>query len=146
MNKDSTERPKSHLKAIVVLGIISALTPFSIDMYLPALPEMTISFGTSTFFTQLTLTIFMLGLAIGQLIAGPISDAIGERGQPPQQSGLIDHGDDLCDGGLEAWIGRIKFSVRNQDNARDGFHLVGFHVDQASVEIGLGMRRERYLA
>jgi DHA1 family bicyclomycin/chloramphenicol resistance-like MFS transporter len=63
-----------------VLGALSAFGPLSIDMYLPALPEMADDLGAAPSLVQLTLTACLLGLAAGQLLGGPISDARGRRG------------------------------------------------------------------
>ncbi len=56
-----------------------ALGPLTIDMYLPALPEITEDLGTTSAIVQLTLTGTLLGLALGQLVIGPLSDALGRR-------------------------------------------------------------------
>jgi DHA1 family bicyclomycin/chloramphenicol resistance-like MFS transporter len=64
---------------VVVLGALSAFGPLSIDMYLPALPEMGDDLGAAPSLVQLTLTACLLGLAAGQLLGGPISDARGRR-------------------------------------------------------------------
>lgn len=62
-----------------VLGILSAFGPFSLDMYLPALPSLATELQTSASYAQLSLTACMIGLAVGQLFAGPISDVRGRR-------------------------------------------------------------------
>lgn len=64
---------------MILLGSIIAIGPMSIDLYLPAFPELTRSFDVSESMVQLTLTGFLVGLAIGQLIVGPLSDAVGRR-------------------------------------------------------------------
>lgn len=64
---------------ILFLGALTALTPLSIDMYLPALPLMPSVFHTSPSTIQLTLSMTVLGIAIGQLFGGPISDIIGRK-------------------------------------------------------------------
>lgn len=64
---------------IVYLGILSAFGPFVIDMYLPALPEMTRVFDCDAMQMQLGLTFCMVGLAAGQLLFGPASDNYGRR-------------------------------------------------------------------
>ena len=64
---------------IVFLGLLSAFGPFVIDMYLPALPEMTEVFGCDAAGVQLGLTFCMAGLAAGQLLFGPASDMYGRR-------------------------------------------------------------------
>lgn len=67
------------LKMAAVLGFLTALAPLSIDMYLPALPKISNDYHSSTSFTQLSLTMCLIGLALGQLLAGPLSDARGRR-------------------------------------------------------------------
>ncbi|MDD3114896.1 MAG: MFS transporter, partial [Anaerovibrio sp.] len=64
---------------IIYLGILAAMAPLATDMYLPALPELQADFGSSTSMTQLTLTMTMLGMAVGQIFAGPISDLRGRK-------------------------------------------------------------------
>ncbi|HXH98515.1 MAG TPA: multidrug effflux MFS transporter, partial [Gaiellaceae bacterium] len=70
----------------MLLGVLSAFGPLSIDLYLPGLPKLTSDFGTSASAGQLTLTACVLGLAFGQLVAGPLSDRFGRR--PPLLAGL----------------------------------------------------------
>lgn len=64
---------------IMLLALLTALGPLSIDMYLPALPQMAQDFGVSTAMVANTLPAYFLGLAIGQLVYGPISDRIGRK-------------------------------------------------------------------
>ncbi|MPQ96954.1 Bcr/CflA family efflux MFS transporter [Modestobacter sp. I12A-02628] len=64
----------------LVLGAFVALGPLTIDMYLPALPALRDDLGTTSATVQLTLTGTLLGLALGQLVIGPLSDAVGRRG------------------------------------------------------------------
>jgi DHA1 family bicyclomycin/chloramphenicol resistance-like MFS transporter len=63
----------------ILLGSLSAFGPLSMDLYLPALPEMARDLPASASAAQLTLTTSMIGLALGQVLAGPISDARGRR-------------------------------------------------------------------
>lgn len=63
----------------VVLGSLSAFAPLSIDMYLPAFPAMARELTATPSDIQLTLTACTIGLAVGQLIAGPLSDRLGRR-------------------------------------------------------------------
>ncbi|KAA9165777.1 Bcr/CflA family multidrug efflux MFS transporter [Amycolatopsis acidicola] len=67
------------LRYALILGGLSAFGPLSIDMYLPALPQMTGALHSTNGTLQLTLTGFIIGLALGQLIIGPLSDALGRR-------------------------------------------------------------------
>jgi DHA1 family bicyclomycin/chloramphenicol resistance-like MFS transporter len=63
----------------VVLGSMNAIGPLSIDMYLPAFPEIARALHTSASQVQLTLTACVAGLAFGQLVIGPLSDRFGRR-------------------------------------------------------------------
>ncbi|MDT7553032.1 MAG: transporter, family, multidrug resistance protein [Pseudonocardiales bacterium] len=63
----------------VLLGGFTAFGPLSMDLYLPAFPELTTDLGATQAAVQLTLTADVLGLVVGQLILGPISDARGRR-------------------------------------------------------------------
>ncbi len=67
-------------RQIVVLAALSAFGPLSLDMYLPGLPSLTRELHATASAGQLTITACMLGLGVGQLIAGPLSDARGRRG------------------------------------------------------------------
>jgi len=75
-NKSSSSR----FWLILILGSLSAFGPLSIDMYLPALPKIAEGLQASTSMTQLSLTACLLGIALGQVFAGPISDVRGRRG------------------------------------------------------------------
>jgi len=66
-------------RLFVLLGGLTAFGPLSIDMYLPALPAIGRDLAASESMIQLTLTACLIGLAIGQVIAGPLSDALGRR-------------------------------------------------------------------
>lgn len=61
------------------LGLLGMLGPFSIDLYLPALPEMAADFQVSNSAVQLTLSAYLVTMGVMQLVAGPISDAFGRR-------------------------------------------------------------------
>jgi MFS transporter, DHA1 family, multidrug resistance protein len=67
------------LRLVLVLGALVALGPLTIDMYLPALPAIVADLGASAATVQLTLTGTLAGLAVGQLVVGPLSDAFGRR-------------------------------------------------------------------
>ena len=64
---------------LVLLGVLSAFGPLSMDMYLPSLPTLAAYFSTSTAKAQLTLSGFTVGFAVGQLVYGPLSDRLGRR-------------------------------------------------------------------
>ena len=67
------------LRLVLVLGALIALGPLTIDMYLPALPTIVDDLGTTSAAVQLTLTGTLVGLALGQLLVGPLSDTFGRR-------------------------------------------------------------------
>jgi DHA1 family bicyclomycin/chloramphenicol resistance-like MFS transporter len=71
---------------VLLLGALSTFGPLSMDLYLPGLPSMARDLSAPAWAAQLTITTSMLGLAGGQLVAGPISDARGRRG--PLLAGL----------------------------------------------------------
>lgn len=69
----------SYARLALILGTLAAFGPLSIDMYLPALPTIAVEFGVTTAAVQQTLAVFFIGLALGQLFYGPISDRLGRR-------------------------------------------------------------------
>ncbi|WP_020661762.1 Bcr/CflA family multidrug efflux MFS transporter [Amycolatopsis benzoatilytica] len=75
------------IRRLLILGGLSAFGPLSIDMYLPALPRMANDFRAADTTVQLTLTAFVIGLAVGQIVAGPLSDSFGRR--RPLLAGLV---------------------------------------------------------
>src|SRR5947209_17074214 len=76
---DARPRKPRRGQLVFILGSLSAFGPLSIDMYLPALPSLSRDFGTGASQVQLTLSACLLGLALGQVIAGPLSDELGRR-------------------------------------------------------------------
>lgn len=74
---------------IAVLGLMVALGPLTIDMYLPALPRIAEDLTVSSSVVQLTLTGTLAGLAVGQLVIGPLSDSLGRRA--PLMAGIVLH-------------------------------------------------------
>ena len=71
--------PRVSLSWVVVLGLLSAIGPLCTDFYLPALPEITEQLSATGTQTQLSLTAALLGLGLGQMFFGPLSDRIGRR-------------------------------------------------------------------
>lgn len=65
---------------VLVLGTLTATGPLATDLYLPAFPEIAKDLGAPQAQIQLTLTAIMLGLSLGQLVIGPLSDSLGRRG------------------------------------------------------------------
>ena len=70
---------RTRTPSILLLGAVTALPALSIDAYLPALPSLARDLGTTPAAAQLTLTAVLLGIALGQLIGGPLSDRFGRR-------------------------------------------------------------------
>ena len=70
----------------IVLGLLSAVGPFAIDMYLPALPAIAADLRTTTSATQMTLTMFFVAFGLCQIAYGPLSDVYGRK--PPLYAGL----------------------------------------------------------
>lgn len=70
-----------------MLGALSAVPPLSMDMYLPALPDVSHTYGASASTGQMTLTACLAGMALGQIVVGPMSDRWGRR--PPLLTGLL---------------------------------------------------------
>lgn len=68
-----------HLGEILLLGSLTAFGAVTIDLYLPTLPAIARDYGTSAAAVQLTLSTFFVGMALGQLFFGPLSDRIGRR-------------------------------------------------------------------
>jgi MFS transporter, DHA1 family, multidrug resistance protein len=76
---DPQSRRRLTVPVAIVLGGLSAFGPLSIDMYLPALPRLAADFGAPAPAAQLTVSACLVGLGLGQLVAGPTSDALGRR-------------------------------------------------------------------
>lgn len=75
--KQNTQNSFPYL--LIVVGMVSAFGPFVTDFYLPALPALSDYFQTTTSLAQMSLTVSMVGLAIGQLFIGPLSDRYGRK-------------------------------------------------------------------
>lgn len=78
MTQNKTQQ-NSYKFLLITLGMLSAFAPLVTDMYLPCLPTLKAYFNTSSSLAQMSLTMSMFGLAIGQIIVGPISDKYGRR-------------------------------------------------------------------
>ena len=70
---------RRHIYLVLILGALTTLSPFSIDMYLPGFPAIARSLGTTTAEVTHSLSSFFIGLACGQLIYGPLMDRFGRR-------------------------------------------------------------------
>jgi len=80
---------RRYLQLVLVLGAMTAIGPLTIDTYLPALPALSADMGATDSQAQLTITGLLLGLGLGQLVVGPLSDAVGRR--KPLLIGLTAH-------------------------------------------------------
>lgn len=79
LEKQQVHSRSKRLWMALLLGSLSAFGPLSIDMYLPSLPILANDLQTTASMTQLSLTAFLIGLAAGQLVMGPLSDVQGRR-------------------------------------------------------------------
>jgi MFS transporter, DHA1 family, multidrug resistance protein len=82
----AVEMRASFAKSAIVLGLLAAVGPFAIDMYIPALPTISESLGASTAATQMTLMVFFVAFGVCQMVYGPVSDMVGRK--PPLYFGL----------------------------------------------------------
>ena len=72
-----TARPPAY--TVVVLGLLTMFGPLSLDLYLPALPQLADDLNASPSAAQLSITACLVGLAFGQLVSGPMSDRLGRK-------------------------------------------------------------------
>ena len=77
----------SVFRTALVLGLLSAIGPFAIDMYLPALPSIGLALGADAGAVQMSLMAFFISLGLGQIVYGPVSDMFGRRA--PLVAGLL---------------------------------------------------------
>lgn len=80
-------KQKEYFFIILILGALALISPFSIDMYLPGFPSIAEELGTSIDKVQLSLTSYFVGIAIGQLVYGPLLDRFGRK--RPLYVGLV---------------------------------------------------------
>jgi MFS transporter, DHA1 family, multidrug resistance protein len=73
------QAPGPSVRFVLILGALTALTPASIDMYLPSFPELARTLGAAPASVQLTLSAYLVGLAVGQAAYGPLADRLGRR-------------------------------------------------------------------
>lgn len=74
-----TQADRQSLGLILLLAFLAAIGPLSVDTYLPGLPDIAAEFGVSSALAQQSVTSFFIGIAVGQLFAGPLSDRFGRR-------------------------------------------------------------------
>src|SRR6201994_2302285 len=80
-------RRQRRIGMLAVLGALSSFGPLSMDMYLPSTPTIAANLHASQSLVQLTLSGSLAGLAVGQLVAGPVSDGLGRK--KPLLAGLV---------------------------------------------------------
>src|ERR1700757_3644147 len=68
-----------YISIILILGSLTALSPFSIDMYLPGFPAIAQDLATSVAKVSLSLSSFFIGISLGQLLYGPLLDRFGRK-------------------------------------------------------------------
>ncbi|MFD6097127.1 multidrug effflux MFS transporter [Nocardiopsis flavescens] len=87
---------RARLSLALLLGLLAVLGPLNIDMYLPAFPEISADLDARASQVQLSLTTCLVGLALGQFVVGPLSDAYGRRGPLLVSLGLFVLASALC--------------------------------------------------
>ncbi|WP_229674577.1 multidrug effflux MFS transporter [Nakamurella endophytica] len=116
---------------IVLLASLMAVGPFTIDLYLAAFPQITADFGTRGAAVQATLTTTMAGLALGQLVIGSLSDALGRR-RP-----LV--------GGLVLYVAAsLAITVAPNVGVLAGLRFVQGFAAAAGTVLAMAMIRDRY--
>ncbi|HWV19383.1 MAG TPA: multidrug effflux MFS transporter [Rhodocyclaceae bacterium] len=81
-----TDAKRRELRIILILGALSTISPFAIDLYLPAFPQIAAGLGSSEAQVALSLSSYFIGMACGQLFYGPLLDRYGRK--PPLYAGL----------------------------------------------------------
>lgn len=122
---------RQSVQLLVILGVLLAFASISTDLYLPALPKMSVALGASQGALELTISGYLLGFSIGQLFWGPISDRFGRRG--PVAFGI-----------LVFVIGSAGCAL-----AMDAWQIIGWRVVQAvgasaAVALARAMVRDLY--
>ena len=114
--------PSSFARNAIVLGLLSAIGPFAIDMYLPALPTIAADLHASTAATQMTLMTFFVSFGVCQIAYGPVSDMVGRK--PPLYFGIAIFALGSVGCGLSPSIGWLIF-FRFIQGVGVGFHFPG---------------------
>lgn len=104
MGKEYQNKSQLQYGIIALLGVLTAIGPLSLDMYLPGLPLIASDMDTSASFVQLSLTTCLVGLALGQLLFGPLSDIQGRRGPLLLTLGIYTIISTLCAFQTNVWI------------------------------------------
>lgn len=79
LDSDAAAERRRNIELIVLLGLLAAIGPLSIDSYLPSLPAIAAEFGTTAALAQQSVSAYFFGLAAGQIVCGPLSDRFGRR-------------------------------------------------------------------
>ncbi len=95
------------IELLVLLGLLQATAPVSIDLYLPAMPEMERVFGVSAAAIQVTMVTYLAGFALGQLLYGPVTDRFGRK--PPLYFSLALFAISSAACAIAPSVGRIAF-------------------------------------
>ena len=69
----------NHLYLIILLSVLSSVVPMGVDTYLPSIPDIAKYFDVNIHKIELSLSIYLIGLSIGQIFGGPISDKYGRK-------------------------------------------------------------------
>lgn len=72
-------KQNNNILLLVLLGLLTSVAPMGIDTYIPSIPDISNHFNASIERVELSIAIFLLGLSIGQIIGGPLSDNIGRK-------------------------------------------------------------------
>src|SRR5258708_22168988 len=80
------DKPTNRFYLILILGLLTAIGPFSIDMYLPAFPDIAKGLHTTVAQVTLSLSSFFIGISAGQLLYGPLLERFGRK--KPLYAGL----------------------------------------------------------
>ncbi|HXB35884.1 MAG TPA: MFS transporter, partial [Puia sp.] len=70
---------RKYFTYVLVLGLLTAIGPFSVDMYLPGFEDIAASLGTTAAMVALSLSSFFVGISLGQLLYGPLMDRYGRK-------------------------------------------------------------------
>ncbi len=73
------KKMKNHIYLSILLAMLASVGPMGVDTYIPSIPEIGIAFNVTIEKVELSLSVFLIGLSIGQIVGGPISDSYGRK-------------------------------------------------------------------